>query len=181
MSLYIMRANRPRLEINERAVRWVATLNNPDDNWEEMFRDEEFLEKIAYCVVGAENAPTTGTRHLHIYLRFKEKQYRSSIRRFMGGTWFEPARGSEAQAVQYATKESKILEIGQPFETTTKMLEKEQRFKDMLKDVVEMDWATFEQKYQREAFYHKKQLMDYKISHLPPQVIWDGNLPEKNF
>ena len=70
-----MRANRNGPNLNERATRWVATYNNPPDDWDRMFPNERLLEKIAYAVVGREVAPTTNTPHLHIYIRLKQKEY----------------------------------------------------------------------------------------------------------
>ena len=51
----------------------------------------------------------------------------------------------------------------------------------MLQDVISMDWTQFEEKYKKEAFYHQERLMRYKINHLHPQEIWNGDLKQKNY
>ena len=122
-----------------------------------------------------------GTPHVHFYLHFKQKIYRSTLRRFLPNCWYEPAKGSELSNIQYCTKENKSFEYGQAVYAAQQQLEREDKLKQMLKDVVEMSWEDFETMYPLQAFYQKQKLQDYKISHMPPVQIWQGDLKTKNF
>ena len=167
--------------LNERATRWVGTINNPEENWIDEFKNENFQELVKYMVCGSEHAPTTGTLHVHFYIHFKQKIYRSTIRRFLPRCWMEPAKGSELKNIQYVTKTTKQFEFGEPVYAAQCELEREDKLKEMLKDVVDLSWNEFENKYPIQAFYQKQKLLDYKISHMPPLQIWDGELQRKNF
>ena len=170
-----------RMEINTRATRWLGTWNNYQENFLEVFQNEELLERVSYLIVGKETAPTTGTPHLHFYIRFSGREYRNTVKRWLPNTWLEVARGSELANIQYVSKVEKIFEYGTPTMETTKTMEKEERLKEMLKDLMEMDWNAFEAKYPTQAFYQMKKLQDYKIQHLKAEDPWNGNLPDKNY
>ena len=166
--------------LNEKGKRWVGTLNNPRDNWQEIFTNNELTDLVAYYVCGKEYAPSTGTPHVHFYIRFKTQQYRSTLRRLLPECWFELAKGSEYDAIKYTTKNDKSLEFGTPIQTANNLLQKEERLKEMLKDVTTMDWSDFETKWAPQAFYHRRKLLEYKIEHMKPMDIWAGDLKMKN-
>ena len=169
-----------RENMNERGRRWVGTLNNPQENWEELFTNNELQDLVSYYVCGKEYAPSTGTPHVHFYMRFKTMQYRSTLRRLLPGCWLDLAKGSEYDAIKYATKNNKSLEFGTPVQSANNQLQKEERLKEMLHDVVTMEWGDFETKWTQQAFYHRRKLLEYKIEHLKPFDIWGGDLKMKN-
>ena len=167
--------------VNPRGKRWVGTWNNFPENYLDVFQNEELLQITKFLIVGRETAPTTGTPHLHFYIRFNDRIYRNSVLRYFPGCWVEEARGSELQNINYVTKEEKVLQIGNATVEATRQLEKEERLKVMLSDLMQMNWSDFEKKYPVEAFHQYKKLMDYKINHIKIEATWEGELANKNY
>lgn len=73
----------------ERNRRFSATINKDvvagKDNAKELVREE--LERryndIAYCIIGEEDAPTTGKHHLHVYIEFDNQKSCTQLKRVL--------------------------------------------------------------------------------------------------
>lgn len=87
---------------------YCFTLNNPGPE------TEALLESIAgytYLTFGREVAPTTGTRHLQGFIRFRDGKSKSSVRRLIPGAHIEKALTITA-AIQYCQKDGDFVEFG---------------------------------------------------------------------
>ncbi len=73
-------------------------------------------DESGYLVFGREFAPTTGTRHLQGYFRFKNARTMDGIKSLLGvefgGIHLEAAKGSARQNRQYCTKDDDFEEFG---------------------------------------------------------------------
>lgn len=73
------------------------------------------LEKINYCIVGAETA-STGTRHFQIYIQFKnQRSGRAVLNAFNRAELYphiEKARASPLKNKEYCSKEGNYAEFG---------------------------------------------------------------------
>jgi len=87
-----------------RSRNWCFTLNNPPHGWTPP-------ENI-YCVVGKEVAPTTGTKHLQGYIRFKDAKTKSAVIKLLPGAHVTLARGTVEQNYNYCVKELDWVEYG---------------------------------------------------------------------
>jgi len=88
---------------------FIFTWNNPTAD------TEAHLEEIhgyTYLTFGREVAPTTGTRHLQGYIRFRDGKSLRSARRILNGAHVEVAR-TIRQAIEYCHKEGDFVEFGQ--------------------------------------------------------------------
>lgn len=83
---------------------WMGVLNNYTEADIETFRNLDVVE----ILVGAEEAPTTGTPHLHIYLRYKGPQYLSALKKVSDRAHWEPAR-NRAKSIEYCKKDGKVV------------------------------------------------------------------------
>lgn len=71
------------------------------------------LEKLAsYLVVGKEVAPSTGQMHLQGYVELKKPARRTQLVKIIACFW-EPAKGTGAQAADYCKKEADFYEVGE--------------------------------------------------------------------
>jgi len=91
------------------AKRWCFTLNNYN-NFDISLICAKISQFCRYGIIGAEVAPSTGTKHLQGYFEFKDK------RRPIGlfgepRIHFELARGSKADNITYCSKENVIYEF----------------------------------------------------------------------
>jgi len=87
------------------------TLNNytPDQ--------ESKLDQLScvYIVYGREVAPTTGTKHLQGYVRFKHpKTMSAALKALPGMPHIEIKKGSCQQAIDYSKKDGDVYERGEP-------------------------------------------------------------------
>ncbi len=65
-----------------------------------------------YAVAGREIAPSTGTKHLQGYLRWKNPRSIANIRSLLTGCHVEPAKGTPVQCRLYCIKEGNFSELG---------------------------------------------------------------------
>jgi len=87
---------------------YVFTWNNYDERTEELL---ESLGGVTYLCYGREIAPTTGTKHLQGYIRFRDGKSISSVRRKLTGAHVEVARSVDA-AIDYCQKDGDFVERG---------------------------------------------------------------------
>lgn len=92
---------------------YVFTLNNYSEEEIERLRSNSGL--CRYIVWGKEVAPTTGTPHLQGFLAFDNARARSAVSALLPDrAWFEAAKGTAAQAMEYSKKEGNFEEHGDP-------------------------------------------------------------------
>jgi hypothetical protein len=92
--------------------RFFCTLNNWDEEEYRLIFD--FLEERSeYAIIGKELAPTTGTPHLHIYLRVKNAMTFNVLRKKPGFARCDIRRckGTEPQNRTYVAKDGDFVEI----------------------------------------------------------------------
>lgn len=91
-------------ELKVRSKRWCMTLNN----WKT--EDVTMLEgyvgnMMTYLIVGKENAPTTGTPHLQVYLELKKKKVGSALKKKLPkGSVLIAAKGTPGENTAYCSK-----------------------------------------------------------------------------
>jgi len=86
---------------NNKYLRFLLTRNNPG-TWRPVFNERT----MAYMAWGNETAPTTGTAHIHIYIRYKNRRYWTTVQREFEGTDIRMARGNEQQCRDYCHKDA---------------------------------------------------------------------------
>lgn len=95
-------------EIRSRA--WCLTINNFE---EEELETIKGLKGIVYAIVGNEVAPETGTRHLQVYLHYKNATKFTTLKKKFPTAHIEPAKGTAEQNKIYCSKEAVIYETGE--------------------------------------------------------------------
>lgn len=91
---------------------YTFTWNNYTDDTVEFLRS--FAEReTEYMIFGYETAPSTGTKHIQGYIRFRNQRSFNGICKKMKGAHIEIARGSTQDNYKYCTKEGKFEEFGQ--------------------------------------------------------------------
>ena len=55
-------------------------------------------------IYGLEKAPTTGTEHLHLYVRLNSRLYKATLKSLFPRACVEIARGDELQCYNYCSK-----------------------------------------------------------------------------
>lgn len=90
---------------NIRSRNWFLTLNNYSD------KDIEDFKKLEckWICIAKEEAPTTGTKHLHICIAFEFQKCFSTLKKLFPRADIEKMKGTCAQARNYATKGNEIL------------------------------------------------------------------------
>lgn len=91
---------------------------------------------ITYAIVGDEEAPTTGQRHLQGYVQFDRKRRLSELKKLDGAATvhWEPAKGSLESNQTYCKKANNWREYGLPRDTTGGERERK-RWRDALADI----------------------------------------------
>jgi len=92
---------------NPRSNGWVGTANNYTHAMETVLKGMDCV----YLVYGREVAPTTGTKHLQIYVYFRSQKMLSTLRRALP-IWWQPARGEPSKNRIYCTKDGDFFERG---------------------------------------------------------------------
>lgn len=94
--------------------KWCFTLNNPEAN-----PPDYSAFGADYIIVGAETAPSTGTRHHQGYVRFTNTRALGGVRLLLPAAHWEACKGSETDNIAYCSKEGNIVfengtrEVGQ--------------------------------------------------------------------
>jgi len=91
---------------------WFLTINNPSES--DLLTSKELVEKAEYGLIGEETAPTTGTKHIHVYIRLKEAVTFPSLKKKLPRANIEPAKGTDSDCKRYCSKESVLVEVGVP-------------------------------------------------------------------
>lgn len=85
---------------------WMGTINNfTDENIRQL---EAMMPQVVELVVGKEEAPTTGTPHLHVFVRLDRQQYVSWVLKNLGNGHWEPARNRRC-SIEYCKKDGQIV------------------------------------------------------------------------
>lgn len=92
--------DQPSLSL-KRGRRWYITINNPYDyNWKKIVT--ELTKKWNFKYV-AEYAPTTGHKHVQIYMRFRSGKYLQDLQAELIGAHIELGKGNEIENYKYVT------------------------------------------------------------------------------
>ena len=62
-----------------------------------------------------------------------------------------------------------------------KNIDRNQRIRNMQKDVLALPWQEFEERYPYDAMFQEEKWVKYRYTHKYMPNIWDGNLEKKNF
>lgn len=167
-------------EANPRATRWFLTLNNyaPEDI--ELIESNRFQDLCKYIIYGEEEAPSTGTKHIHLYCRLKTKMYKNTIKCMFPRGVIEVARGDEMQCYNYCSKGGKFKEFGQRLSKIDDWVTKIQKTKKMLDDLLKMSWEEFGNTWTIQALNRRSQLIQWKFDRTPILPPFEGELREKN-
>lgn len=88
------------------------TINNwTDDQYATIVSLAENNE-FKYIVIGKENAPTTGTPHLHIYAEFKNPRSVNAVSKMFFGLFVEPRDKTAKAASEHCKKGGDFVEYG---------------------------------------------------------------------
>lgn len=168
------------MEANPRSNRWFITINNYTSEELSFIESSNFKSKCKYMIYGLEKAPTTGTEHLHLYVRLNSRLYKATLKSLFPRACVEIARGDELQCYNYCSKNGEYKEYGQRLNKVNDYIGKTERFKIMIKDLMNKEWDEFEALYPYESFHQKKKLEEYKYSHQKLSGPWNGELKMKN-
>lgn len=154
--------------------KWAITCNN---------YTEEQLEEIKawaqtncqYAVIGKEVAPTTGTKHLQIFIHLFQKKHGSTILAlpFFTGAHIEVARGSDLQNHQYCTKEGDWWATGN-------IDPKQRAWTNVIEDYQKMQLRDFVKEHPKESVLHLRNLEQLKAQLNRTTETWNGKLKDKN-
>ena len=124
-------SSKPSTSKRVRSNRIVFTLNNPSENEQQCLVDRlNSLWKtscLIYTIVGSEIAPTTGTPHLQGFVSLKPSFMKAnsgtpsrwkSVIPGLARAHLEGAYGSDLDSKTYCSKDSTLLELGNPADPT---------------------------------------------------------------
>lgn len=156
------------------AVKWAITCNN---------YTEEQLEEIKawaqtncqFIVIGKETAPTTGTKHLQIFIHLHKKLHGSTICNlpFFKTAHIEVARGTNVQNRNYCIKEGDWWQFGE-------VDPKKKTWNGIIQDYRTMTFPDFVEEHPKEALLHLRNLEQIKCQLNRTTETWNGDLKEKN-
>lgn len=94
-------------KIMSRSRRYCVTVNNYDDE-----KDiAQITSTFPKCIIGAEVAPTTGTKHLQIYLELVNGKTLTALKKDLpDGAHIEKAKGNREQNREYCSKEQLVYD-----------------------------------------------------------------------
>lgn len=167
-----------------KAKQWVFTWNNPPEDWQGKLAQLTACKnlKIQFIIAEFEQGTITHTPHIQGYLRANVRIYYRTLRSKIDCYW-EIAKGSEQQNIDYCTKEGRdIFKWGQPkTKAAITKLNRDQKIRTMQKDVLNLTWQNFEDKYPWEAMFQEEKWVKYRYTHKNTPDVWNGNLQQKNF
>lgn len=82
---------------------------NQVEKYPDLLNNLKQLKSCNYIITGLEEAPTTGHKHIHMYVHF-EKPYKLSKKIMSHRTHIEICKGSPKQNIDYVKKDGKILD-----------------------------------------------------------------------
>lgn len=151
-----------------RGLRWTFTLNNYTEDEEALLKA---LPDVSFMIYGHEVAPQTGTPHLQGFIVFESRKYLSWIKNNTSPRMhLEIARGTVSQNIDYCSKGSNIVIIGEaPYEQweraaqanrnrwdNARNLAREGRFDEIPSDLWLKFRKAFEQEYQDEQINNQE-------------------------
>lgn len=167
-------------ENNPRSSRYFITMNNYTDEAIIYIRSEAFKRLCKYYILGFEEAPSSGTKHFHLYIRLNQRMYRNTIKCLIPNSVIEVAKGDEQQCFNYCSKTGNYEEYGERLKKVDEYVSKIEKFKEMLNDLMTLKWQEFEAKWPYESYHQKKKLEEWKYSHEVMKEPWNGELQMKN-
>lgn len=157
------------------AVRWAITVNNYTEEQLQAIKDWAQME-CRYAIIGKETAPTTGTKHLQIFIHLFKKLHGGTITNmdFFRGAHLEIARGSDLDNQRYCAKEGDYWQYGCPDP-------KAQKWKDVIRDYRKMPLSDFVEEHPKEAVLNLRNLDYIKAQLNRTTETWNGELKTKNY
>lgn len=104
---------RAKRKHGERSKKWQLTENNPD------YTKREAVERLtsigeAYYAVGCSEVGESGTKHIHVFVVYKNAIALSSLKKLFPRAHFERCKGSIVQNREYIVKsDSDPYEVGE--------------------------------------------------------------------
>lgn len=166
-----------------KAKRWVFTWNNYPDDWKDQLKNLMDNTDGHYLICEEELAPTTNTKHIQGYYRSGKRLYRSVLSRIIQCFW-DVANGSELDNIKYCTKETdgEKLELGDPQTNDCReWMNRQNKLVEKLKELMQMTWREFSDKYPVEAFNQREKLLIWKRDHNENKEIYEDELSKKNY
>lgn len=99
------------MESNSRGTRWFITMNNYNEEVINKIRSQVFKDICKYYILGFEEAPTTNTKHFHLYIRLKQKMYRNSLKKLLPNCVIEIAKGESNHVLNIAVKKENLKNL----------------------------------------------------------------------
>ena len=97
----------------DRSKKWQLTENNPDYTKEEAVRRITSIGEACYAV-GASEIGESGTKHIHVFVVYKNAISMSSLKKLFPRAHFEHCKGSNVQNREYVVKQDKEpYEVGE--------------------------------------------------------------------
>lgn len=93
---------------------WCFTWNNYPENAKEIILGWIDKRHVKYLIAGAETAPTTNTKHIQGYVYWRTNTSFAKVKEFIPTAHWERAKGSWKQNADYCSKESILIEHGEP-------------------------------------------------------------------
>ena len=123
-----------------------------------------------YCIVGEEICPNTGRLHYQGYVYFKNARSFTSVKKLLGSSHIELARGNVNDNVKYCSKDGKFIEYGiKPKQGCRVDLDEVRRRMDDGEDPMDIDftkWCMY-----RRAFDEYRSIKEVKRNWVTT-VIW---------
>lgn len=104
---------REKRKQNDRSKKWQLTENNPTYTKQEAV---EALCKVGetFYAVGASEVGESGTKHIHVFIVYKNAISMSSLKKLFPRAHFEHCKGSNVQNREYVVKQDKeAYEVGE--------------------------------------------------------------------
>nr|ATP66723.1 Rep [Rodent circovirus] len=173
--------------LNERARRWVFTINNYTD--EDIENCKYIFENKGGCymILGFEEAPTTGTKHIQGYIHLGPQVYRSTLntlsRKETGERLFSylaVAKGSEWDNYKYCSKSGNFKEYGAMGSTSEEKRSNENKTKEIMNDWLVLSPEQFDDKWPVQSLHWRRKLTDWAAARKTQSGAWNGDLSSKN-
>lgn len=97
---------------NQRKRAWFLTINNYTED--ETKVAQNMIGMAAYGIIGQETAPTTGTKHIHVYFRLKNAITWETVKKHFPRAKVQIAMGNDTHNKAYCSKECVLDEHGTP-------------------------------------------------------------------
>ena len=170
----------------QRALGWVFTINNPTEGDIDHVTNLINLSENVKCGI-AELEHTEegeGTEHIQGYIFFERRQYRSTVRRWLGtNAHMEPAKASWQKNFEYCSKENKVFAIrGHTLdELKEKGNQKKVSMEKMIEDLHTLDYKEAIATYPVEWYKNRERMARVlnKVA-MDQAEPWDGDLHLKN-